>query len=126
MAHDVAPLSPKVVSIEWGSTEVEGLGRLKDVKLWPGGGRAWDWRETGTEHVPGILPGDIEEILDAGARILVLSRGMQLRLRASRAALEQLERLHIEYHFLESTAAVALYNGLAASRPVGCLIHSTC
>ena len=31
---------------------VAGLGDGKDFKLWPGGGRAWDWRETGTHHRP--------------------------------------------------------------------------
>ena len=34
--------SPRVVDYGWGIVEVEGLGRFRDVKLWPGGGRAWD------------------------------------------------------------------------------------
>jgi len=38
--------SPRVVDDGWGFVEVEGLGRFRDVKLWPGGGGAWDWQET--------------------------------------------------------------------------------
>ena len=34
---------------------LDGLG----AKLYPGGARAWDWRETGTRHRPGIQPADI-------------------------------------------------------------------
>ena len=36
--------------------EVEGLGAGKDFKLYPGGGREWDWSETGMRHAPGIPP----------------------------------------------------------------------
>jgi hypothetical protein len=32
--------SPRVVDDGWGFVEVEGLGRFRDVKLWPGGGGA--------------------------------------------------------------------------------------
>jgi hypothetical protein len=33
------PRSPRIVSIEWGRIEAEGLGTGKDLKLYPGGGR---------------------------------------------------------------------------------------
>jgi hypothetical protein len=39
--------SPKIVAISWGRMEVEGLPPGKDFKLCPGGGREWDWSETG-------------------------------------------------------------------------------
>lgn len=54
------PRSPKIAHLSWGRIEVEGLGTGKDWKLYPGGGREWDWRETGTEHRPGIQPADVE------------------------------------------------------------------
>jgi hypothetical protein len=60
--------------------EVEEIGQGKDFKLYPGGGRKWDWRETGTQHVPGIQPSDVQELLDHGATVVVLTRGMQLML----------------------------------------------
>jgi hypothetical protein len=121
-----APPSPKILDVRWGKTEVAGLGVLKDVKLWPGGGREWDWRETGTEHLPGIQPADVQELVDHGAEVVVLSRGMQLRLHTCPETLDLLGRLAVEVHVEETTAAAALYNRLAALRPAGCLIHSTC
>jgi hypothetical protein len=47
---------PRILEISWGCMKVEGLGSGKDFKLYPGGGRAWDWTETGTRHSPGIHP----------------------------------------------------------------------
>ena len=44
--------SPKIVSLSWGRIEVQRLGVHNDVKLYPGGGRDWDWTETGNRHVP--------------------------------------------------------------------------
>jgi hypothetical protein len=126
MATQPPSHSPKILNLGWGRTEVEGLGVVKDVKLWPGGGREWDWRETGTEHVPGIQPTDVQELVDHGADVVVLSRGMQLRLRTCPATLDLLGHLGVEVRVEESNAAADLYNRLAASRPAGCLIHSTC
>jgi hypothetical protein len=66
--------SPRITHLVWGEIEVEGLPRTRDMKLWPGGGRPWDWRETATHHVPGIQVADVEELLENGARIIVLTR----------------------------------------------------
>lgn len=42
--------SPKIASLSWGQMKVQGSTlTYKDCKVWPGGSRAWDWRETGTE-----------------------------------------------------------------------------
>jgi len=38
----------------------------KDAKLFPGGSCEWNWRETATEHVPGIQIADVQELLDRG------------------------------------------------------------
>ncbi|ERE78197.1 putative UPF0366 protein C11orf67 isoform 1 [Cricetulus griseus] len=48
----------------------------KDCKVWPGGSRAWDWRETGTEHSPGVQPADVKEVAEKGVQTLVIGRGM--------------------------------------------------
>jgi hypothetical protein len=40
--------SPRITHVSWGHLEVEGGRRFKDAKLFPGGSREWDWRETGT------------------------------------------------------------------------------
>jgi hypothetical protein len=107
--------------------EVEGLGEAKDFKLWPGGGRAWDWNETGTRHDPGIQPADVEELLEHGSRVVVLSRGQELQLQTSQDTLNVLKARGIQVHVEETTAAVRLYNDFAEQGvPVGGLFHSTC
>ena len=119
--------SPLIEHTSWGRMEVTGLGPGKDFKLWPGGGRAWDWRETGTRHVPGIQPADVAELLDHGCRVIVLSRGRLLRLRIAGATLELLEQHGIRVYRAETSEAVAIYNDLAhRGEAVGGLFHSTC
>ena len=118
--------SPKILAISWGKIDVEGLGVVKDAKLYPGGGRGWDWRETGTQHSPGIQAADVEELLQHGATAVVLSRGMDLKLEVGPDVLEFLEQRNVTAHVAETTEAVRIYNELAAAEPVGGLFHSTC
>lgn len=121
-----AKQSPRILAVSWGRIEVAGLAVAKDVKLYPGGGREWDWSETGTRHSPGIQPADIEELLAHGATAVVLSRGMELRLVVGRATVEFCEERGVTAHVAETTEAVRIYNELAATQPVGGLFHSTC
>ena len=119
--------SPRIDHISWGHIVVAGLGKGKDFKLWPGGGREWDWRETGTRHEPGIQPADIEELVDHGCKIIVLSRGILLHLRVCEETLELLEKRGIRVIVAETKEAVEIYNGLVADgEAVGGLFHSTC
>jgi hypothetical protein len=118
--------SPLVTHISWGRMEVEGVGRGKDFKLYPGGGRSWDWNETNTEHVPGIQPADVQELIEKGSRIIVLSRGMQLRLQTCPETLQLLQDRGIRVYVEETKAAVELYNNLTKTEQVGGLFHSTC
>jgi hypothetical protein len=97
------------------------------MKLWPGGGREWDWREAGTHHVPGIHISDVTELLEKGARVVVLSRGMQLVLQTCPEILEYLRDRGVVVHVEETNQAARLYNDLAAKGvAVGGLFHSTC
>ena len=118
--------SPMIISVSWGHMEVEGLGVGKDFKLYPGGGRAWDWNETGTRHVPGIQPADVEELLDHGATTVVLSRGMDEQLQVDPRTLQMLDKRSIAVHVVETREAVKIYNELVDAGPVGGLFHSTC
>ena len=118
--------SPLILHVSWGRIEVEGHPPFKDAKLFPGGAREWDWRETGTRHVPGIQPADIEELIARGCKAVVLSRGMWERLKVSPETLEVLARNGIEAEVLETKAAVKRYNELREALPVGGLFHSTC
>lgn len=118
--------SPKITSIAWAKMNVDVIGDVKDVKLWPGGGRAWDWGETGTRHSPGIQVADVEELIEHGATVVVLSCGMEERLGVPDSTVNALRARGIEVHVAETKAAVALYNELAKSVAVGGLFHSTC
>lgn len=118
--------SPRVTQVSWGHMTVEGVGEGKDFKLYPGGGREWDWNETGTRHQPGIEAEDVRELLDHGAEIVILSRGMELALHTRPETLAYLAARGITVHVKETNEAVALYNELAETEAVGGLFHSTC
>ncbi|MFQ5971938.1 MAG: Mth938-like domain-containing protein [Alphaproteobacteria bacterium] len=118
--------SPLITHISWGRLEVDGGRAFKDAKLFPGGAREWDWRETGTRHVPGIQPSDVTELLDHGATEIVLSRGIWKRLQVSSETLRMLEERGIAVHVLQTEDAARLYNELSATKLVGGLFHSTC
>ncbi|KAK0621026.1 NADH dehydrogenase 1 alpha subcomplex assembly factor 3 [Immersiella caudata] len=120
--------SPLITSISWGRIKVHGIiEELKDAKVWPGGGRAWDWGETGTRHNPGIQLADVEELLEHGAQVVVLSRGMDERLRVADSVVKAIESRGVKVHVAETQAAVAIYNELGKEGiAVGALFHSTC
>jgi hypothetical protein len=118
--------SPRITHVSWGRMEVDGIGTGKDFKLYPGGGRPWDWNETGTRHVPGIQPSDVAELLERESTVIVLSRGMYLVLQTCPETLDLLRARGIAAHVEETRSAVALYNRLAESQNVGGLFHSTC
>ena len=86
--------SPHIKHLSWGRMEVDGVGIGKDFKLWPGGGREWNWGETDTHHVPGIQPSDIKELLENGCQTIVLSRGMLLALQTCQKTLDMLDEKH--------------------------------
>lgn len=118
--------SPRITGLSWGGVETEA-GSFRDAKLWPGGGRGWDWNETGTDHEPGVQPADVEELLDKGSEIVILGRGQQERLRVMDETLELIQDRGATSEVLETTAAVERYNELVEEdAAVGALIHSTC
>ncbi len=118
--------SPRITRLSWGHLEIEGARTFKDAKLYPGGAREWDWRETGTHHLPGIQPADVAELLDHGAEVVVLSKGILERLRVCPETLAMLEERGIAVQVLQTEQAVARYIELSRRAPVGGLFHSTC
>lgn len=122
----MAKSSPRVSHHSWGRIDVEGVGPFKDVKLYPGGARAWNWSETGTRHVPGVQYADAAELLDLGAEHVVLSTGVHERLQVSAAVVAELEAHGVTVHVAPTPAAIRLYNTLAVQHRVGALLHSTC
>ena len=119
--------SPRIKDVSWGRLEVEGEAEpYKDARLFPGGSCEWNWRETGTSHKPGIQIADVQELLDRGATVVVLSRGMAECLHVPRETLDFLKERQIPVHVLPTKEAAALYNKLAENEPVGGLFHTTC
>lgn len=128
--------SPRIHELEWGHVDVQTVGpenrggtsRYRDAKLWPGGSRGWDWNETGTHHSPGIQPADVEELVEHGAQVIVLSKGQHERLKVMDETLQWLDQQGVEVEVMESRAAVRRYNELVkkGDKRVGALIHSTC
>ncbi len=121
-----APKSPRIAHLSWGRLEVEGYPPFKDAKVFPGGARAWDWRETGTRHSPGIQPADVQELIDHGAKAVVLSKGIWERLQVCPETVALLADRHIAVDILQTQEAVKRFNQLRESVPVGGLFHSTC
>lgn len=119
--------SPLITHLSWGQIGLEGQDKPhKDAKLFPGGSREWDWNETGTRHVPGIQPADVEELLNHGATVVILSKGMYEQLQVCAETLEMLKKGGITTHILQTEDAVRLYNELREKKRVGGLFHSTC
>ncbi len=119
--------SPRITRLSWGRLEVEGQSSpFKDAKLFPGGAREWDWKETGTRHEPGIQPADVQELLEHGATAVVLSKGFYERLQVGRETLRELEERNVPVHVAQTEEAAKLYNELSGRERVGALIHSTC
>ena len=120
------PPSPRITGFSWGRLDVDGDRSFKDAKLFPGGAREWNWRETGTAHDPGIQPADVEELLEHGADVEVLSKGEMERLQICPETLEMLKNRSVVAHVLQTEAAVRQYNELQRRHRVGGLFHSTC
>jgi hypothetical protein len=119
-----------ITNLAWGQMEIT-IGRqvfqFKDCKIWPGGASGWNWRETGTEHDPGIQPADLADVLEKDVDVVILSRGVFSRLGVCPETEAVLRERKMEYHILETREAVALYNDLARQgRRVAGLFHSTC
>jgi len=120
-------VSPKIINISWGRIIIEGYpGEFKDVKLFPGGAKEWDWQIFGTRHIPGIHPDETEELIEMGAEIIVLSTGYYGRLKVPEKTLSRLKKKNIEFHVLKTGKAAELYNRLCEEMKTGALIHTTC
>ena len=123
----IQPLqSPRISHLSWGNLEVEKNKSFKDAKLYPGGMRKWDWKETGTNHESGIQPADVEELLERGSEVIILSQGMYGRLQVKEETVRLLKMKKIQTFILTTKKAVDLYNDLRKTKLVGGLFHTTC
>nr|XP_020666601.1 mth938 domain-containing protein [Pogona vitticeps] len=99
--------SPEIASLSWGRMTVKGCSTTyKDCKVWPGGSRTWDWRETGTNPQLFSLPAS---------------------LKVPSSTVDYLKKHGIDVLVLQTEMAVKEYNALAAQgAKVGGVFHSTC
>jgi hypothetical protein len=114
----------------WGKTTVKhpdgSLHHYEDVKIWPTGSRAWDWKENNTHHVPGIQIGDVTELLDK-ADIIILTRGMDEVLQVPQETIDYVKDNNKTVHVLRTQDAVILFNKLSQEgKKVAGVFHSTC
>ncbi|ELK05606.1 hypothetical protein PAL_GLEAN10023029 [Pteropus alecto] len=95
--------------------KVQGSSKTyKDCKVWPGGSRTWDCRETGTEHSPGVQPADVEEVVKKCVQTLATGQGMSKGLKVPPSTLECLEKQGIDVRVLQTEQAVKEYDALVA------------
>ncbi|XP_062910746.1 mth938 domain-containing protein [Mobula hypostoma] len=120
--------SPQIASLSWGRMKVQDCPTAyKDCKVWPGGSRPWDWRETGTDHHPGVQASDLEEIINKGIETLVIGCGMSQALQVPSRTLDYIKNKGVDVKVLQTEAAVREYNSLASrGARVGGVFHSTC
>ncbi|GEM_PF-50218 len=119
--------SPVILSSKWGKIEVAGIGQGKDWKIWPSGGWVWDWSEHGTGHRRGIQTGDVQELIDRGCQVVILTSGRLGRLKVPLETVEFLETRGIKVIVTGTGKGVHLYNEYARNgAAVGGLFHATC
>lgn len=117
--------TPVISELSWGQVRTPD-GTFKDVKLWPGGSREWDWGETGTSHDPGVQAADLAELLD-GVDVVVVGCGQQERLGVTDEARAAVADAGAELVVLASPQAVDRHNGLVVDGiAVATLLHSSC
>ena len=68
----------------------------------------------------------MQELLEHGSKVVVLSRGMAECLQIPRETLDFLRERGIAAHVLPTREAAALYNKLAENEALGGLFHTTC
>ena len=128
METKVQQRSPLIRQHSWGYLLVEGReDPLKDAKCFPGGARAWDWRETGTRHDPGVQIADAKALVEAGAEHIVVATGYYQQLQVPEETIAYLKDQGLGISIAQTDDAVERYNQLARNGyATGGLFHSTC
>mmetsp|Transcript_131371 Transcript_131371/g.366264 ORF Transcript_131371/g.366264 Transcript_131371/m.366264 type:complete len:168 (-) Transcript_131371:169-672(-) len=124
------------LSIRWGEIVLtdpatNASKTFRDAKIWPGGARAWDWRETGTHHRPGTQLADVQELVALNPEVVVVSLGMKGNLHVAPDLQHAMKTARsnsgIRWLELKSDEAAETYNDLLRSgKRVAAIIHSTC
>jgi len=125
-AVDGVGRGPVITNFLWGRIE-DSAGRVfKDARVFPGGATEWDWRKTGTRHVPGIQIADVEDLLSTQPETVILTRGVELVLQVPDRTVQFVRDAGPQVLVLQSEAAVAEYNRRVRTERVVAVVHSTC
>lgn len=116
----------RVPVISWSHMRMEGPGGGKDVKLYPGGGQAWDWAETGTRHLPGTGPPTSRSYWRAARPPRCCPRARQGSCTSTRPAATTWSSTASRVHVARTRQAEKINNELAERARLPRLFHSTC
>jgi len=121
--------APLIKTLSWGTIVVgcdQKESQYRDCKIWPGGAKEWNWKETGTQHSPGVQIADLQDFIDQ-VDIVILSQGMLLVLKVPQETIDYVKNLGKECIVGQTQAMVEKYNELVnKGKKVGGLFHSTC
>lgn len=114
----------------WGKLIVhvdEKPQEFKDVKVWIGFRNAqakeWDWKKTGTQHVPGIQPADLEDFINQVDEV-ILTRGVERILQVPQATIDYVQSKGKKCHVGDTPDMIELFNRLAdQGKKVGGVFH---
>jgi hypothetical protein len=103
---------------------------FKDVKVWVGHkdvqAKEWNWKATGTQHVPGIQPADLDEFIDQVDEV-ILTRGVERVLQVPQQTVDYVKSKGKVCHIGETPDMIELFNRLVdQGKKVGGVFHSTC
>lgn len=103
---------------------------FKDAKVWVGsqntGAKEWNWKITGTQHVPGIQPADLDEFIDQVDEV-ILTRGVERVLQVPQQTIDYVKSKEKICHVGETPDMIELFNRLVGQgKKVGGVFHSTC
>ena len=117
---------PVITNFRWGHIEDSAGRTFKDARLYPCGAAEWDWRKTGTRHVPGIQIADVEDLLSTRPQTVILTRGVELALQVPDRTVQFVQNAGPSVLVLQTEAAVAEYNRRVRTERVVAIVHSTC
>lgn len=116
----------EITKLVWGQITLSNNTVYKDCIVTPKWVKEWDWRLDGTNHNPGITI-DAVKNLTGCCDVIIISRGMDLKLKTRSDTEDYLKLIEKEYYILESRQAASEYNKrVKNSEKVGLLLHSTC
>jgi len=113
---------PKIDSYRFGRIVIDGEAYTKDVIILPDGVIPNWWRDEGHR----LKPGDLERVLDAGPKTLVVGQGAYGRMGVDVATRQLVAEAGVELIELSTSEAVERYNQLRDRGDVAAALHLTC